>query len=174
MVPAFLSIAPHLEDLCILRDQLENSVNHLTRTQRELEEYILIEPECIDYKEALAENKPIINKMFKQLYEIQKLILTITAHQGHGQDIIFIPESEWNAADDIVNSNILQLSQAENSFSEESRKAYELLQQELNILNKVDEEEEDNNKNKHDNSSSSSNNTNNKVKSPIHDNGVFL
>jgi hypothetical protein len=93
-VPSFLTVAPQLDDLRLLRDTLENSLRHLTRTQRDIEASLLLGPDA-ELLAAHEENRPIVARYFKEIKEIQRLIITVTAHQGHGKDILFIPEEEW-------------------------------------------------------------------------------
>jgi hypothetical protein len=126
MVPSFLSVAPDLAELRTLRDTLENTLTHLTRTQRELEEVILQDPTDKECRDALAENKPIIARYFTRLKQIQRLILSLTAHQGGKKGLVFVPEEEWTAADEIAAR--LALRDDENIAGAEARAEAEALE----------------------------------------------
>ncbi len=119
-VPSFLTVAPQLEVVRILRNNLENSLTHLQQTQRELEALVLADPgpDSQEYKDALSENKPIIARFFKQITEIQRLIVALTAHQGRGNTILFVPEEEWDATDEILATGAMQLTKEEEAEEE--------------------------------------------------------
>lgn len=104
-VPSFLSVAPDLDDLKVLRDNLEHSLRHLIRTNRELESELLQQAASgaeldRDFQDALAENKPVVDKYFRQLKDIQRLLVTLTANQGHHAAVLFVPEDQWTDADE--------------------------------------------------------------------------
>ncbi len=106
-----------------MRDVLDNSLNHLIRTQRQLEMLVLGGETDIEYRNAIADNKPVIERFFRQLKEIQRLIITVRAHQGHGsQNVLFVPEEEWTAADEVAaRLNAIQIDDADHAFGKTAR-----------------------------------------------------
>jgi hypothetical protein len=98
VVPAWLDVAPTLEELRRVRDALENSLRHLLRSSQELEDALLAAPADPDFVEAVIENKRVISRYMSQLRTLQETILTVTDAQASRRGVLFVPESEAEPA----------------------------------------------------------------------------
>lgn len=93
IIPSFVDVSPTEPDLSLLLARLRNRVTALQRSNDELVA-ALATGEDADFREALLENGPVLERTLKHVAELEALLAQIERARVLGQSLHFMSEEE--------------------------------------------------------------------------------